>query len=466
MCLRRFLVLLVVTFPPVVVMASPRPEATIAQQAQRALDQAATVDGPGVAVLVTKGDTVLFRGARGRADIELGLPLTTDNVFRIASVTKTFTAAMVLKLARDGRLSLDDSLAKYLPDFPNAAGITLRELLNHTAGISDITQDPTPGFMRRDVDDATMLAEIRKRKPLFAPGTGWAYSNAGFILLGIVIENVTGEPWHEALRKQLLEPLGLKHTGYGDNALIIPGRAAGYTTDSPGHQVANASFISMTVPSSAGALVSTVDDLRNWMRALANGKAIGVEGFQQMIAPATDLPGTPASYRYGMGMYIWHVHGNLMVGHTGQIDGFASVVGYLPKQDITVVALGNDDNFDARTMGRRLAAIALGEPFAEVVAVQPADETLQALQGQYRIDADTIETLSVKDHHLYAQRGSRKVVPMRITADQRLYFTPDELSYFVPVRDTGGKVVRLDYFNDGDGPVQSMPRMEGNVTAP
>ncbi|MFC5741766.1 serine hydrolase domain-containing protein [Dyella tabacisoli] len=438
----------------------------MARQAQQALERAASPEAPGVAVLIAQGDTVIFRGARGRAEIELGVPLSADHVFRIASVTKMFTAATILKLAELGKLSLDDSLAKYLPDFPNATGITLRELLSHTAGISDITKDPTPGFTRRDADTATLIAEIRKRPPSFAPGTGWAYSNAGFILLGAVIEKVTGEPWYDALQKQLLQPLGLKHTTYGGNALLIPGRTAGYTTDSSTHQVSNAKFISMTVPAAAGALVSTVDDLRLWMRALADGRAIGKQGLQQMTTPAPDLPGTPSAYRYGLGMYIWHIRGNTMVGHTGQIDGFAAVVAYLPKQDITVIALANDDNFDARSMGRRLAAIALGEPFPEVVAVPASDETLQALEGTYRIDENTIETLSVKDHTLYAQRGNKNVIPLQMTAGQQLHFIPDELSYFVPVRDTDGKIIRLDYFADGDGPAQALPRILKNSTAP
>jgi len=149
-----------------------------------------------------------------------------------------------------------------------------------------------------------------------------------------------------------------------------------------------------------------------------------------------------------------------MVGHTGQISGFASAVGYLPKEDITVVVLANDDEFDARTMARRLAAIALGQPYADPVAVMPTAENLAALAGNYRIDAQTVETLSVKDGRLFAQRSHHNLVPLQMTADGRLYFVPDELSYFAPVRDAAGKVVRLDYFEGGDAPAQPMPRME------
>lgn len=458
----RFLVVLfAATFPLGSPVAASSSDAAIAREVEAVLEQAATPDGPGVAMLVARGDTVLFRGARGRADIELGVPLSPDQVFRIASVTKMFTAATVMKLAGQGKLSLDDPLAKYFPAIPGAAQITLRQLLNHTAGISDKSVMPQPGVFRREVDTATHLAEIGKRQPDFPSGTRWAYSNAGYIVLGAVIEKVTGEAWHVTLQKQLLDPLGLQHTRYGDTAALIAGRVAGYTTDNPGHQVTNAAFISASVPAAAGALVSTLDDLRLWMRALASGRAVGRDGFQGMIAMTPDLPGASPAHRYGLGMYLWRVRGSAMIGHTGQIDGFASAVGYLPKEDLTVVVLANDDNFDARTMSRRLAAIALGKPYPNVAAVVPPDETLQALAGKYQYNETTLLTLSVKEHVLYFQRGERPPIRLLVTDDQRLHFIPDELSYFRPVRDASGKIVRLDYFEGGDDPPKAMPRMAG-----
>jgi CubicO group peptidase (beta-lactamase class C family) len=377
-----------------------------------------------------------------------------------------FTAATVVKLAELGKLSLDDSLAKYFPDFPNASHIKLRELLNHTAGISDITNDPQPGFTKRDVDTAALIAEIRKRPPAFAPGTRWAYSNAGYILLGAVVEKVTGQSWHVALQKDLLEPAGLKQIRYGDNAVLILGRVAGYTTDNPSHRIDNASFISMSIPAAAGGLVSTADDLVHWMRALTGGRVVSHEGFQQMITPVPELPGVSPAHQYGMGMYIWRVRGSKMVGHTGQIDGFTSAVTYLPKQDITVVVLANNDNFDAQTMCRRLAAIALGEPYPDPLAVMPSDEMLLALEGEYRIDEAAVETLSIKDHQLYAQRGHRNIIPLQMTAGQQLHFVPDELSYFVPARDSSGKVTRLDYFEGGDAPPKPLPRVLSTGSVP
>ncbi|MBT2117329.1 beta-lactamase family protein [Dyella sp. LX-66] len=433
-------------------------DANVAAQARTALEHAVpATDGPGVVVLIAKGDTVLFREARGQAQIELGVPLAADQVFRIASITKIFTAATVLKLAEQGKLSLDDKLAKYFPGIPSADRITLRQLLSHTAGVSDVAKNPQPGFMRRDIDTATQVAEIAKRDPAFEPGTRWAYSNAGYILLGAVIEKVTGQPWHEAMRQLVLEPVGTAQIRYGDGAALIAGRVAGYSTDNPAHRVENASFISSSIPAAAGGLVATADDLMRWIRALAGGRVVSETSFRAMTTPAQPVE-SPA-HRYGLGMYLWRVRDSEMVGHTGQINGFASALAYLPKQDVTVVVLANDDNFDARTMARRLAAIAIGKPYVDPVGVAPSDDMVNALVGQYRIDGKTTETLSVKDGRLYAQRSQHNLVPLQMTADGKLYFVPDELSYFAPVRDAHGKVVRLDYFDGGDNPAQPMPSM-------
>ncbi|KLD62318.1 serine hydrolase domain-containing protein [Dyella japonica] len=455
MRLRNGLAVFALVFSLKAAATSPALDTPLTKAAQAALESATIKNGPGVVAVIAKGDTIVYRGATGLAQIELGVPLDPDQVLRIASVTKMFTAATVIKLAEMGKLSLDDTLATYLPDFPNAGKITLRELLQHTAGVSDKTKDPQPGFMRRDVDTATLVDEIRKRTPAFAPGAQQQYSNGGYILLGAVIEKVTGEPWHVAMTRLLLEPLGLQHIRYGDNAVVIPGRVAGYTSDNPAHQINNAGYISMSIPAAAGGLVATADDLLRWMRALAHGQVISAKDFQMMITPA--MPG--AAHPYGMGMYLWHVRGSSMVGHTGQIDGFCSAVAYLPKQDVTVIVLANDDHFDARTMSRRLAAIALGRPYETPVAATPSEAALTAMEGSYRIDDASVQMLKIQDHQLYAQRTGRHAVPLQVATDGKLYFVPDELSYFVPVRDAAGKVKRLDYFDGGDAPAMPMPRV-------
>jgi D-alanyl-D-alanine carboxypeptidase len=461
MRLCRFLLVFTVALAPMTAGArAPQTpaDAAIAREAQRALDAVSDPAGPGAAVLITRGDRTIFRSARGLADIELGVRLTPDQTFRVASVTKIFTAALILQLAETAALSLDDPLTRFLPDFPNGGQITIRQLLSHSAGISDRPVDLQPAAPGRDRDMATLVAEIARRPSDFPPGTQQAYSNAGYILLGAVIERVTGKPWYAAMRERLFGPLGLRHTDLDQASALIAGRVSGYETDGATHLVTNARFMNMTGPASAGALVSTVDDLRSWIRALAAGRVIGGASFRQMMTPV--IPGSgPTRHPYGFGLYVWQVRGETMIGHTGQINGFASILAWLPARDITIVALANDDNFDARTFGRRLAAIALGRPYPLVRATPVDAATLQALAGSYRITATETETLSVRDGRLYAQRSGRNAIPLQMAADGRLYFVPDELTYLAPVRDAAGAVVRLDYVENGEEPTQSWPRI-------
>jgi D-alanyl-D-alanine carboxypeptidase len=436
-------------------------DSLIAQQAQQILDGVTTDAGPGAVALIARGDKTLFRKARGRANIELGVKLAPDQVFHIASVTKMFTAALVLKFAESNKLSLADPLSRYLPDFPNAESISIRQLLNHTAGISDraVTGNAQPGFSRRDVDIALLVGEIAKRPLNFAPGTSQAYSNSSYILLGAVIEKITGGHWYDSLQDQLLAPLMLTRTQYGTASRVINGRVAGYTSNNQKQALKNADFISMSIPASAGALVSTVDDLRNWMRVLTSGRVISAKSYQQMITPV-ELPGAFSANPYGFGTYIWRVRGEIMIGHTGQINGFASILAYLPSQDIIVIVLANDDNFDARSVGRRLAAIALGKPYPAVIPVSISVNEMQTLVGTYESEGSPSRTFSIKDGKLFAQRGDRSAIPLQMTRDGHLHFIPSELSYFVPVRDSMGDVVGLDYFESGDGPPKRLLRIK------
>jgi CubicO group peptidase (beta-lactamase class C family) len=449
---------------PAFALSDSQRSAVLKAGADKLLAATVTANGPGVAVMIARADTVIYRNARGSADIELGVPLKPDQVFSIASVTKMFTAATILKLAEQGKLSLDDPLTRYLPGFPSEL-VTLRQLLSHTAGISDKVPpaDVQPGALRRDFDMATSVALIAKRPRDFAAGSDQSYSNAGFILLGAVIEKVTGKRWYEAEQDLLFTPLGLRHTGYAIASNVIAGRVRGYTTDPLDHSVRNASYISMTVPASAGGLASTLDDLRVWMRALATRRVLNVDDYRQMTTPVVP-PGKTPSHPYGFGMYVWSVRGETMIGHVGQINGFASILAYLPARDITIVALGNDDNFDAQNFGRRLAAIAIGKPYPAVVSVPISASDLNAFAGSYQ-EGTEVRTLLVKDGKLYTHRGAGADAPLQMTATGELHFVPDELAYFKPVRDAAGKIIRLDDFEHGDGPPKALPRLSKNLSA-
>ena len=257
--------------------------------------------GPGAAVIVVQDGKTVLRAGYGFANVELGVPVRPDMVFRVGSATKQFTSACILKLVEQGKLRLDDPISKYFPDYP-AAGrtVTLEQLLTHTSGIRSATDMPAWYPHMREDWTVSELIDFFKNEPLdFAPGSRWHYSNSGYILLGAILEKVTGRPYEEIVADWIFRPLGMKNTRYGSEAPIIPGRADGYRMTPDG--VINAPYLSMTQPFSAGALVSTVDDLARWQSALDRGEVLSAESRRRMWTPVVLPDGRSDAVRIRLG---------------------------------------------------------------------------------------------------------------------------------------------------------------------
>lgn len=425
--------------------------ADAARQAEALLISRYRADGPGAAVLVARGATVLFRGARGEADVGAHTPLQPDSVFRIGSITKQFTAAALLTLVEDGRANLDDPLSRYLPDFPGGERITLLQLLNHTSGVRNF--NGLPGYIdgiNRDLTTAEIIALFRDEPADFAPGENWAYSNSGYVLLGAVIEAVTGMPWHAYMEQRFFRPLGMNHTGYGHEPRFAAQQVGGYSFHEG--QVVPMRAMSMTQPHAAGALVSTVDDLFTWSRALHEGRVLRSDIYARMIAPEGKAAGE--GIRYGFGVFNDTMRGRQALTHGGRIFGFMSALTYVPGPDITVIVLENDDAHNgpehAEALSRRLVAVALGEPYPEATAVPIDAAALQALEGVYSFDGDVTRTLRIVDGRLTGQRGAGPRTPLTpIGADDFLY--EDGFNRLKIERDATGAIAAVRFFANGDG---------------
>jgi CubicO group peptidase (beta-lactamase class C family) len=428
----------------------------IAPDADAALAAAVDSRGSGAAVLIVRGEATLYRRARGMANVELGVPLSPDHVFRIASVTKTFTAALIVQMAERGEVSLDAPVRDYLSDLPLDPRVTLRQVLSHTAGIADVDAMPLPPWGEGEIPLQAQLQRIAARPLLFAPGSGQRYSNSGYILLAGVIERRTGLTWDAAMRTRLFDPLGLAHTDYDQSAPIVAGRIQGYTLADGA--LRNANMGNLSGPKTAGSLHSTLEDLCRWIRALAAGRVVSRADLAAMATPAR--ADTPLQDRYGLGLYVWQVRGETVIGHTGQIPGGASALLYLPTRDVIIAVLANNDEFDAQTLARRLAAIAISAPYPVPRAAAISAGQLSALAGTYGENAETARTLAVTGGRLTIARGNRQPAPVMYDTEGHLRFIPDELSYFVPVRDPRGVVVRLDYYAHGEGPGVPYPRID------
>ena len=426
--------------------------AEIAAFAERTLAAKCDPQAPGMAVLLARGDEVLYRGACGRANLELGVPSTPDQVFRIGSVTKQFAAAAVLKLAEQGRLALADPLSKFVPGYPGGDKVTVEMLLNHTSGIRSYTELDAvmaDGGIMRDLTTAQLIDSFKGEKPDFAPGEGWHYNNSGYVLVGAVIEAASGTSWHAYLEDVFFKPLGMAHTGYGNEAdAVIPGHVSGYTRN--GEQWALAPYLSMTQPHAAGALVSTVDDLLAWNRALHGGKLLRNERYRAMVTPI----GQAAGNDYGFGIMTGSLRGEPALQHGGGINGFNSYLLYVPGADISAVVLQNTDHPGgapgAETFARLLAAKALGMPYPDAKPIEVDAATLAQYEGVYRIDPQSTRLLRVVDGTLTSQRtGGRPYVLVPVAKDAFLF--EEGFSRMVFERDREGEIAAMRFFPEDEG---------------
>ena len=322
--------------------------------AQAPIDVGAT---PGLQFAAWRGGDVVFSQGFGQANLETGTPLTPASVLRVGSVTKQFTAAVMLQLQQEGRLSLDDALARYRPDIPRAQDLILRRMLNHTSGLGNYTDRPDRAELmqaaRADRTTAQNVAEVVAHQPFMAyePGQGWAYSNSAYVLLGALIEQVDGRSLAEAMKARLFDPLGLADTALDEAARVVPHRASGYTPR-PGGGFDNAAYVSMTFPAGAGALRSTCDDLCRWSEALHGGRVLDADGLHQMLTPGRLIDGSmPLNRRglardYGLGLVVTErPRLGRVAMHDGDIMGFSAIVCRFLDTGLSVAVASNCDAY-------------------------------------------------------------------------------------------------------------------------
>jgi D-alanyl-D-alanine carboxypeptidase len=338
---------------------------------------------PAMTVIVVKDGKTLFRKAYGLANLELQVPARPEMVFRIGSVTKQFTAAAILMLVEQGKLALTDDITKVLPDYPTQGKtITIEHLLTHTSGIQSYTDMPAwPPLAMKDLTPAELVDFFKKEPLQFDPGTRWRYNNSGYFLLGVVIEKVSGQKYAEFLKQRIFDRAGMTHTFYGGTGEIIPGRVGLYARS--GDRFVNAEYISMTQPFSAGALVSSVDDLATWNAALDSGRVISKASLAKMFTAYLLKSGQSTGYGYGWA--LGHHDGHAVQEHGGGIPGGRAEVLRLPDAGIYVAVLSNlsAPAPDPGVLGRKAAAIAMGTPIVEPTPVTLAPDVLDRYTGVF-----------------------------------------------------------------------------------
>ena len=451
---------------PAAASKAKAPEAVAA--AERLLAAAYPADAPGAAVLVKwRGEVVLRRGY-GMAQMDLGIPVAPEQVFEIGSVTKQFTASLVLRLAEQGKLALSDPITKFFPQMSfGGATVTLEQLLSHTSGVPNYTDMPEwiPRW-REDMSRETLFA-LFEDKPLdFPPGTLWNYSNSGFILLGGVIEKVTGKSYEEVVESELFAPLGMKSSRYGHQEEIVRGRVAGYVKGPEGW--ANAPYLSLTQPFSAGSLMSTVDDLARWSDALERGKVISPASRDRMFTSGVLRGGDQdgIATRYGLGNAMTEVAGRPTHEHGGGIHGFTCDLLRVPADDLLVVILSNNPMQDVHELAHRVAESILGVPHkATPAALGLSAAELDAYVGVYLVpERSGVRRIVSRDGEtLRLQRTGGDLHPLLAVGPDAFEIADGTAIRFA--RGADGKVTAL-LVDQGVGPVYRSLRTDEAAPPP
>ncbi|MEO5511414.1 MAG: serine hydrolase domain-containing protein [Longimicrobiales bacterium] len=418
---------LVVLVPRVVTGQAALPKPTPAQittYADSVVKASMAKSGtPGISVAVVRGsDTLLLKGY-GQADVENRVPVTTESVFLIGSLTKQFTSAAVMKLVEQGRIRLDATIGDYLSDYAGPGRrVTIHQLLNHTSGIPSYTSLGDkfwPVNSRLDLTHAQMLALFAGDSLQFEPGSKFAYNNSGYYLLGMIIEKVTGQSYAEHVRSALAQPLELGTLRYCEDKSVIMNRVDGYERD--GATVVNAAPLSMNAPFAAGSLCSNARDLVRWNSALVAGRVVSAASYTKMTT-ATTLSGG-AVEAYGYGLVPGRLGANASVAHSGGINGFSSHMAYYPDAKLTVVVLTNSDAGDPGIITGAIARYILGVPAPPPAAPVRDLPTTAAERARYIGTFDLAPTIPLQVRvfeqagMLYGQATGQGPIPLRYQGD-------------------------------------------------
>jgi len=399
---------------------------------------------PGISLAVMKNGKIIKSQGYGYSNLEHMVPAKPETVYQSGSVGKQFTATGVMMLVEDGKIVLDDPITKYFTDAPDSwKDVKVRNLLSHTGGISNKIYDEIN--MREDYTEDQMLKKIESMPLDFKPGDNWNYSNAGYVLLGILIHKVTGKFYGDFLQERIFKPLGMNTTRIISEADIIPNRAAGYELKKGVLQ--NQDWVSPMVNTTAdGSLYFTVLDLAKWDAALYGEKLLKKSSLQQMWTPFTLNSGRTVSYGFGWGFDEINKH--KIIEHGGSWQGFNTYIARYVADQLTVVVLTNRASADPGSIAHQVA----GLYNSELTPIQKKEgkinpTTLDQYAGEYQFPESKI-VLAQKDGHLKGgstEEGNLELIPESETS----FFTRGG-SVITFAKDASGKVTGMIY-DDTEG---------------
>lgn len=407
-------------------------------------------DGPGCAVLVASKGEVIYRKAFGMANLELKVAMVPENVFRIASLTKQFTAVAILQLQERGLLNIEDDIKKYIPDFPSTEKITLANLISHTSGIKNITDELWNKAKRKSSTPTELVDMIKHFTPDFKPGTSFSYSNSGYILLGYIIEKVSGKTYEQYTSDNIFKPLKMDQAYYDHMQTVVSGRASGYVSISD-NKFENADFLDQSLPYSAGALMMTVDDMYKWNKGLYTQSIIKKETLEKAFTYFTLKDGNQITNGLGWGLASFM--GSVARQHAGGTAGFSTFAIYLPSEDLFAVGFSNLSNKDVTVPTLLATATAIGKLPLNPPAIP--EKVKDLYPGRYQFPDG-------RDVNIYTEKANFYMKDANSPVPWQMHFT-DEKNFYCEEVFPNNHVFTFDSFGKVDGFVIQFGRGEMKI---
>jgi CubicO group peptidase (beta-lactamase class C family) len=404
-------------------------------------NRAYPANAPGATVLIARNDTILYRKAFGKANLEQSVPMKPESVLQLASITKQFTSVAILMLMERGKLSLKDPLSKYLPDFPRGNEITIHHLLNHTSGIKSYTNLPElRAKTRLDMAPEEIIGSFKNLPLDFNPNEKHEYSNSGYFLLGYIIEQLSGMTYEDFIQKNIFDQLGMKNSYYANTYKIIPNRANGYQFYEGNYE--NAEFMSPTIPYAAGSLMSTIDDMFLWNKAIHHNTLISETSKRMAFTNYTLTNGKHNNYGYGW--YINEIAGVGTMEHTGGINGFTTSGIYVPERNIYAIVLTNLDNGKGPdAFNVKAVSALLGKPLTGKKAVKMAEKDLKKWVGAYQFE-EVVRFISYDDGALYSAREGGRPIKLEPLSGHAFGFENSTATYEFSLKNGKKQVLFAD----------------------
>lgn len=397
----------------------------------------------GTVLVAHKGKILLDKGY-GYRNLKDSVKHDPNSIFQIGSVTKQFTATVIMKLQEKKKLSVNDKLSKYFPDYPKGDSITIRQLLSHTSGIFNYTNDRE--FMEKEVSNPAtrekMLARF-KDKPLdFSPGTKWSYSNSGYMLLGYIIEDVANMPWEKAVREYIFNKAGMEHSGFDFTHLQSPAKSTGYFQIKSDGNVP-APIVDSSVSFAAGSIYSTTGDLYKWFQALQANSIMKASSKAEAFTPVLE--------RYGYGWGVDTIAGQVTIGHSGGIHGFVSNMVFIPGDSTVVILLNNFSSSQLGNITKSLLSVIYNQPYElpkEKTAISMSEEELKQYTGVFELSPALVVTVYLENGKLIGAPEGQE--PLQLHPEKKDNFFLKEIEAKIRFnRNEKEEVVSMTLFQNG-----------------